>query len=329
MPKERKDDAERKRKKDLLKRVALFRRLKEDELDLVVQYSGFSEYRDGEEIFAAGTNGESFFVVERGRVRILAEKEGETRDIAQFIEGELFGELDLFEDAPRANGAAAEGETVLLAFPRPGLEFASLLEQHPSLFARILTKLIQQISQRLRETNKLVSEKTPWIDDLRRQLLYDKLTGLYNKSYLEEDFRAGIERSGETTSLLAIKPDNFKLVNDGYGHEAGDKALRMLADAVKAGIGREGVGVRYRGDELMAVLQRTGEAEARATAERLLGEIKAIDLEPVVNSKEIRLTASIGIASYPSRAAGAGELVEKAVAAMFEARNAGGDRVCS
>ena len=176
MPKVRNGVTERKQKKDLLKRVALFRRLKEDELDLVVQYSGFSAYRDGEEIFAAGTNGESLFVVQRGSVRILAAKDGETRDIAQFIEGELFGELDLFEDALRANGAAAEGETVLLAFPRPGLEFTSLLKKHPSLFARILTKLIQQISQRLRETNKLVSEKTPWVDDLRRHDIGDMST---------------------------------------------------------------------------------------------------------------------------------------------------------
>jgi diguanylate cyclase (GGDEF)-like protein len=327
VPRKRNGEADRTEKRDLLKRVALFRKLKEDELDLVVQYSGFAAYRDGEQIFAPGTNGESLFVVRRGRVRILAEKEGESRDIAEFIEGELFGELDLFEDAPRANGAVAESETVLLAFPRPGLDFASLLKKHPALFARILTKLLAQISQRLRETNKLVSEKTPWIDDLRRQLLYDKLTGLYNKSYLEEDFRVELARSRQPTSLLAIKPDNFKVVNDGYGHEAGDKALRLLADTVKAGIGGEGVGVRYRGDELMAVLPRRGEPEARRVAEQLLIDIKAIDLEPVINAKGVVLTAAIGVASYPAHAAAADELVAKAVADMFEARRAGGDRV--
>jgi diguanylate cyclase (GGDEF)-like protein len=314
-------EAERKRKRNLLKQVALFRKLKEDELELVVQYSDFRAYRDAEEIFAPGTNAEALFVVEQGRVRILAEAEGEIRDVAQFIAGELFGELDLFEDAPRANGAAAESDTVLLAFPRPGLEFAALLKKHPALFARILTKLLSQISERLRETNRLVSEKTPWIEDLRHQLLYDKLTGLYNKSYLAEDFKTELSRWGRAASLLAIKPDNFKLVNDGYGHEAGDKALRRLADTVKAGIG-----IRYRGDELMAILPQNDEATARRVAERLLTDIKAIDLEPLIHTKEIILTASIGVACSTGQTAPE-ELVEKAVANMFEARRTGGDKI--
>jgi diguanylate cyclase (GGDEF)-like protein len=316
-----------KRKHELLQRVALFRKLKSDELDVIARYSEFEVYPDGDEIFAAGTNGESLFVVQQGRVRIIAGDNGETRDIAQFIEGELFGELDLFEDAPRTVSAAAETDTILLVFPRPGLSFASLLKRHPALFARILNKLLAQVSQRIRETNKLVSEKTPWIDDLRRQLLYDKLTGLYNKNYLEEDFAAQLPRWGRSSVLLAVKPDNFKDVNDGYGHEAGDKALRLLAETVTAGAGQNGIGVRFRGDELMAVLPDTDEDAAARAAEDLLKAVSAIDLAPVINNDSITLTASIGLAAYPAHGDSAAAIVEKAVARMFDARKDGGNRV--
>jgi diguanylate cyclase (GGDEF)-like protein len=318
---------ELKRKHVLLQHVALFRKLKSDELDVIARYSEFISYADGDEIFAAGTDGESLFVVERGSVRIIAGDNGGARDIAQFIEGELFGELDLFEDAPRTVSAAAESDTVLLAFPRPGLAFADLLKRHPALFARILNKLLAQVSQRIRETNKLVSEKTPWIDDLRRQLLFDKLTGLYNKNYLEEDFTAQLPRWGRSSVLLAVKPDNFKDVNDGYGHEAGDKALRRLAETVAAAAGKNGVGVRFRGDELMAVLPDTDVDAAERTARDLLKAISAIDLSPIINNDSITLTASIGLAAYPAHGDRAAIIVEKAVARMFDARRDGGNKV--
>jgi diguanylate cyclase (GGDEF)-like protein len=321
------DRTETRRKHELLQRVSLFRKLKPDELDLIARYSGYEVYRDGDEVFAAGTNGESLFLVEQGGVRIIADKNGEAHDIARFIEGELFGELDLFEDAPRAVSAAAEADTVLLVFPKPGLSFASLLRRHPALFARILDKLLAQVAQRIRETNKLVSEKTPWIEDLRRQILFDKLTGLYNKNYLEEDFKTGLSRWGGASALLAIKPDNFKQVNDGYGHEAGDKALRRLAETITAAVGKAGIGVRYRGDELMAVLPGTDAAGARAAADKILAAIPAIDLAPIINTDAIRLTASIGVAVYPAHGGTSGEIVERAVARMFDARRDGGDRV--
>jgi CRP-like cAMP-binding protein len=250
------DSKDTEEKKELLKRVSLFQKLKDEELSLVALYSSFSEFKDGETVFAAGTDGESLFVVKKGLVRIVAENEGELRDIARFIEGELFGELDLFEDTPRSAAALAETDTTLLVFPQPGLVFSSLLAQHPALFARILNKLLAQISVRIRETNTLLSEKTPWIDDLRKQLLYDKLTGLYNKSYLEDELKTELARWGGVTSLLAVKPDNFKLINDGYGHEAGDKALRLLAEAVKSGVGRDDIVVRFRGDEFIAILPK-------------------------------------------------------------------------
>ncbi|HEQ72490.1 MAG TPA: cyclic nucleotide-binding domain-containing protein, partial [Spirochaetia bacterium] len=107
-------------KQTLLERVSLFRELRPEELELIAAYSDLVHFSDGETIFTHGTNGESLYIVSGGAVRIIADGTGTGQDIARFIGGELFGELDLFEESVRTVDAVAEGRTDLLIFPRPG-----------------------------------------------------------------------------------------------------------------------------------------------------------------------------------------------------------------
>src|SRR5208337_1651084 len=101
--------------------------------------------------------------------------------------------------------------------------------------------------------DRLISEKAPWIEDLKRQLLRDKLSGLYNRAYLEEELPR-LVAAGRPVSLLVVKPDNFKTINDTCGHEAGDKTLVLIAEALKSCLTEGDLGIRYRGDEYCAVL---------------------------------------------------------------------------
>ncbi|RPJ05211.1 MAG: GGDEF domain-containing protein, partial [Spirochaetaceae bacterium] len=268
-------------KRSLLKKAGIFRELKDEELDIIAEYSEFRSFADDEVIFKSGTNGDMLYLIKRGMVRILAPHDGEMHDIAQFIEGELFGELDLFEEAPRSVDAVAETPTELLCFPRQGLKFEELLPRHPRIFAEILKILLGQIAVRIREANKLVSEKVPWIEDLRKQLFFDKLTGLYNKAFLEEDFKLQLAKT-TACAVLAIKPDNFKTVNDESGHDAGDKTLRLLADMLKDYLDASGTGVRFRGDEYIAVFPECKAEGAHKHAQALLEKVKAIDMSSMV-----------------------------------------------
>lgn len=311
-------------KKELLRTVRMFAGLSEQELDTVARYCRFIRFRTGEVIYDQGSAREELFIIDRGEVHITkTDRGGHTRDVAHFLPGESFGELDLLGEAARQSAAVALEETRLLVFPMKGVRFHDILEKHPHIFAGVLHRLLALIASRIRSTNKLISKRTPWVQGLRRQLLNDPLTGLYNRTYLEEEADLGAGPAG----LLLLKPDNFKLVNDTCGHQVGDQVLRMLAGVIGRGdTGEHAVAVRYRGDEFAVLMPGAGLETAARQAEALKREVEGMDLRPVTG--EIPgLTVSVGVAVYPEEAPDRGELVSLAVQRMLEARSRGGGLV--
>ena len=327
MAKAKKAERDELLKIELLQRPALFKGLQPEELAKLSASSALQSFKDGESVFCHGEEGEALYIVKKGAVRIVDPKTDPPTDIARFIEGELFGELDLFEETPRSFDALAEGATQLLILPRPGLKFESLLAKEPELFSRILTRLLSQIANRIREANRLVSEKAPWVEELKRQLYYDKLTGLYNKTYFDEEFSREIQEQGAMVAFIAVKPDNFKLINDGYGHEAGDKALSLLAESLVKEAAPDGQVFRLGGDELFIVLKAKDWAAASRVAQNILRSVKEINLGEVVGNSGLRLTVSLGVACYPTERLTPAQVLELAVKRMFLARQAGGDRL--
>jgi diguanylate cyclase (GGDEF)-like protein len=312
----------------LLRKAELFSKLQQRELEVIAKNSEFVSFPDNGVIFNAGSPGSTLYIIKEGEVRIISHTEvGEEREIAHFIKGECFGELDFFENTVRTADAVAETETTLLCFPARGTSFTDILSAYPSICARILHKLITLVAGRIRYTNKLVSEKTPWIEDLRKQVLYDKLTGLYNRSYLDEDFKTQLDSFGDKTALLVIKPDNFKEINDRFGHAAGDKVLRVLADMVRVKLTTDDIGVRLRGDEFALVLPGKDAGIALGLARDLMRSIQDFNIQEYIGDDDFRLTASAGITLFPDHTRDAHELVDKAFAAMWQARESGGNNV--
>ena len=310
----------------LLRKASLFSQLSQEELALVARHSGYQDYAPGQLVFSQGSHRAELYLVRTGSVSIRRRQEDEAeQEIARFVDGEVFGEMDLLDTVPRSASAVAEGEATLLVFPQ-GIEFSRLLEKHPETFARILQKVLGEIARRIRAIDKLVSEKTPWIEDLKRQLHRDRLTGLFNRAFLEEELPR-IVSAHPRTSLLVMKPDNFKAINDSFGHEAGDKTLMQLAEAVKSRLGDGDIGARYRGDEYCVVLPGRSAREAAPAAEALRAAMRSIDVKKITGSDAIALTGSVGISSHPAPAADAKSLVARAFERMWEARGAGGDRV--
>jgi diguanylate cyclase (GGDEF)-like protein len=310
----------------LLSRAALFSNLEKDELAIIARHSGYRTFAAGDIIFGEGSHRSELYLIKEGSVVIRrGQEDGIGQDIARFVSGEVFGEMDLLDTAPRSASAVAVGPATLLVFP-DGVEFSVLLEKHPEVFARVLRKLLGEIARRIRAIDKLISEKTPWIEELKKQLLRDKLTGLYNKAFLEEEL-PHILSAHPRTCLLVVKPDNFKAINDTFGHEAGDKALMLLADMVKSRLRDGELGARYRGDEYCVILPGCAPREAAAAAEALRAAVRAIDVSKATGSDAITLTGSVGVSVHPTPAADAKTLVTRAFEKMWEARNAGGNRI--
>ena len=316
-------------KLSLLRGAALFASLDEIELALVAEHSGYCSFEPNQRIFEEGPHREELFVIKNGAVIVRrTDDNGGERDLARFVEGESFAEMDLLDSSPRTAHAIAEGAATLLVFPDRDLVFREVLEDHPEAGSRLLRKLLGVVARRIRATDKLLSEKSPWIQDLKRQLLRDKLTGLHNRAYVDEELPK-VLAAHSSSSLLILKPDNFKPINDTYGHQAGDGALVALAESLRSHLTEGETGVRYHGDEYCIILAGSDAARAARRAHDLLQVVKDLDVTKLTKGQPFALTASIGTAVFPENAASAAAMVERGYRAMMKARNAGGDRVCT
>ena len=158
-------------------------------------------------------------------------------------------------------------------------------------------------------------------EQLRMQALFDPLTGLANRAFFHEQLEnaVSIRKEGDhQTALVFIDLNEFKQINDQYGHSVGDEVLAVLGDRLRQVIRAGDSVARLGGDEFVILLTSVAEpAEAAIVAERLLEQItKPID----VSGRQLSLTASVGIAVGGSAA----ELLKQADAAMYRAK-ANGD----
>lgn len=314
-------------KLDLLRGVSLFSTLEQRELEVVALNSEYCTYREGDVIFHEGSRGGGLYVISQGEVLITKKRaDGDTMGIAQFIQGESFGEMDLLENREMTASARAEKETKLLIFPSPGTRLQDVLDRHPDISARILHELMAVIAGRIRGTNRLISEKSQWVQDLKRQLYYDKLTGLYNRTFLEEEFPKQLADFGPETSVIMIKPDNFKTINDLFGHDAGDRALRLIAFSIKSQVRHTDIVVRYRGDEFAVIFPGTGFDKALVYAEHVRSLLSRLDYAHITGDG-FTTTVSIGLGTFPLHAVDPKELIVLCFNRMFSAREGGGDRV--
>lgn len=161
--------------------------------------------------------------------------------------------------------------------------------------------------------------------ELRQLVLTDPLTGLYNRRHMEAEL-AGLSsaaRRRETPlGVLLIDVDRFKRINDRHGHEAGDAALRTVAQRIRSVVRAEDVVGRWGGDEFVVLLPSTDELAARALAERLCGEIA---VSGNGDGTTLPITVSVGCTAG-SGPAGL-ELVAMADTALRRAKAGGRNRV--
>ncbi len=166
-------------------------------------------------------------------------------------------------------------------------------------------------------------------ESLRRQSIRDALTGLYNRRYLEESLShelARCARRGLPLSVLMLDVDHFKQFNDSQGHAGGDLLLAAVGELLLTRLRAEDVACRYGGEEFTVILPEADGEEAMRVAEQIRGHIAALAVSDGQRALP-RVTASIGVASFPADGELGASLIQKADAALYAAKHRGRNRV--
>ena len=165
----------------------------------------------------------------------------------------------------------------------------------------------------------------------KERAFIDDVTEVYNARYLlqatEHEIRRA-ERSGKELSVLFLDLDRFKRVNDQFGHLVGSNTLRQLSQVLLDCIRQVDTLARYGGDEFTILLVDTGHDDSLAVAERIRRTV-AETLFEGAGGAPIRLTISIGVATFPDHSDGREGMLDLADKAMYRAKSLGRNCVCS
>jgi diguanylate cyclase (GGDEF)-like protein len=170
--------------------------------------------------------------------------------------------------------------------------------------------------------NQMVEARRQTEETLKHRAETDSLTGLYNHRFLQERLEREVNRSvrnGHSLAVLMIDIDGFKLFNDTYGHQEGDRVLRQVAQILQQQFRSGGIIGRYGGDEFLAILPHTGRDEGIARANKLFDAVAGQRLTPR-KGKSIPLSLSVGLAVCPDDSKHREELLAYADSSLMEAK---------
>lgn len=202
------------------------------------------------------------------------------------------------------------------------IQIVTSLEEAP-----LASCLMPYIGVYLREAGPVLEAKR-LMEHLRENSMRDAMTGLYNRRFLEEyvsQLVSGSQRRKSPFTVLMLDLDFFKQVNDTYGHEAGDKVIKTLADTLMRNIRSSDMAVRYGGEEFLMVLMDIGAADALQVAEKIRAEVEATKIS--LPGMMLQKTISIGVAEFPADSDTFWQVVKFADVALYKAKAGGRNRV--
>ena len=166
--------------------------------------------------------------------------------------------------------------------------------------------------------------------ETERSAISDGLTGLYNREFFDAGLRRELKRArryGLAFSLVMLDVDDFKAVNDTYGHVSGDEVLSLFSSVIRASVREIDVACRYGGEEFALILPETSRAGAFIVSERIRVDVETLFHHQPINGAQIDLSVSGGIALYPTDANSAEGLIRMADRALYSSKHDGKNRI--
>lgn len=316
------------KEKSFLKDIEIFSNLQEEELALVESILEKRTAQAGEVLFREGDPGKEMFIVKEGVVPIIVTlSDGEELTISRIEGGNFFGEMSIFEQAPRSATCRCESKSVLYSLKDRA--FFNLMDSHPETATKILYRMLNITAERLQNTGNFLTDMVKWGEDARKRAVTDQFTGLFNRRYLdstlEEQVREAIMRK-TMFSLAMIDLDHFGDLNKEYGEQVGNDVILAAVEVFKNEFDDDDILGRYGGDEFTCIFPGQSGKEALKKCTAVCASLRKHPILEEYKGSMKKITSSIGVAEYPHHGKSVKEIQEAADSALYRAKEAGRDR---
>lgn len=337
---------------DTLKGTRYFSQIPNETIEEVLKASCLIYLSPDDEVIEEGSEEiDSFYFLLSGSVGVYLEDKylHSINDV-----GDSVGEMSVITKSPRSAGVIAEMKTQLVEIPwQVILDMQDTQPRHTNAFLSMMTvflaeklstttqrihlyeNFVVEVMERDEEKDVETAELTLKFDELEKSneilknlATRDQMTNLYNHAEFKDHLKRQItlyRRNEEPFSMVMGDLDNFKLVNDTYGHLVGDEVIVSTADILMESLREEMDTVyRYGGEEFAAILRNTPEPIAAIVLERIRVKLEARIVQ--ADGAEIQTTMSIGVGGYDPEW-GMDEFIAKVDQAMYAAKRSGKNKV--
>ena len=305
-------------RRSLLQGIALFRGMDIDGISDLLPQCGRIDVQKGEVVLSPERENHCVYVVLSGRLTVHLGSLDAPK-IADLGPGSCAGEMSLIEDKDPSAFVVANEPSHLMVISH------TLLWRMVDRSHTFCKNLLIVLSERVRSDNEYIANSLGVLRQAERNAQTDALTGLGNRHWMRTMFEREVTRalhSNKELCLMMIDVDNFKVFNDEYGHISGDRVLVAVAEALREYLRPTDLVARFGGDEFAVLLPELQLNQARQTAERIRQQIAALSPPSLATA----VTVSIGLADRTPHDDVA-TLVQRADAAMYDAKEAGRNRV--
>jgi diguanylate cyclase (GGDEF)-like protein len=271
-------------------------------------------------LWREGEPGDHVVLVLKGTLEVTHEPaDGERLVLRTMYPGAVVGEMAALDGQARSATVRARSAAQVLRIPAS--HFREFLRSRPDVLEDLFWLQLER-----------VRSLTAWVKHSHRRAITDPLTRLYNVGFFRERLALEIDRAratGDAVSLALFDLDHFKNYNDTRGHEEGNEVLRAVAEILR-GTGRRGdLPARYGGEEFVTLLYGATREEASGFAETVRRELSGRSFLGGASQPLGRVTLSAGVATFPMDASDETSLLRAADAKLYQAKEAGRNRVGS